>query len=114
MLRKGMIGLFFASALTFSAAGAVVVVRVAPPIEAVETRGNAPSPGHVWIGGYQRWDGSAYALVPGRWDTPPRPGARWVAHRHATFGRVSSIPNTNAAEAACTFGTTIPSEQYCR
>ena len=81
MLRKGIIGLFFASALTFSAAAAVVVVRVAPPIEVVETRGVAPSPGHVWIGGYQRWDGSAYAWVPGRWDTPPRPGARWVAHR---------------------------------
>jgi tetratricopeptide (TPR) repeat protein len=31
---------------------------------------------------------------------------------HATLSRVSSIPKTNPAEAACTFGTTILSEQY--
>jgi hypothetical protein len=33
---------------------------------------------------------------------------------HATFSRVSSIPNTNAALAARTFGTTILSEQAAR
>ncbi len=32
---------------------------------------------------------------------------------HATFSRVSSTPDTNPAEAACTFGATVPSEQYC-
>jgi len=81
MLRKGFIGLFIASALTLSAAAAEVVVRIAPPAAIVETRGVAPGPGYVWIGGYQRWDGAAYAWNAGRWEAPPRPGARWVAHR---------------------------------
>jgi hypothetical protein len=81
MLRKGLMGLVFASALVFNAGAAEVVVRVAPPVAIVETRGSAPGPGYVWIGGYHRWDGAAYAWAPGRWDAPPRPGARWVAHR---------------------------------
>jgi hypothetical protein len=81
MLRRGLIALVFASALTFSAAAAEVVVRVAPPAAIVETRGVAPGPGYIWIGGYHRWDGAAYVWVPGRWDRPPRPGAHWVAHR---------------------------------
>jgi hypothetical protein len=81
MLRKGLIGLVFASALTLSAVAADIVVKIAPPAAVVETRGAAPGPGYVWIGGYQRWDGNAYVWVPGRWETPPRAGARWVAHR---------------------------------
>jgi hypothetical protein len=81
MLRKGLMGLVLASALTFSAAAAEVVVKIGPPAPIVETRGVAPGPGYVWIGGYHRWDGSAYAWVPGKWEQPPRPGARWVAHR---------------------------------
>ncbi len=35
-------------------------------------------------------------------------GAGGSACRHATFSRVSSVPNKNAAEAAYTFGATIP------
>jgi hypothetical protein len=31
---------------------------------------------------------------------------------HATSSRVSIIRNTNAAEAACSFGTTSLNEQY--
>ena len=81
MFGTRFIGLIFATALTFSAAAAEVVVRVAPPAAVVETRGASPGAGYVWIGGYQRWGGSAYAWVPGRWEAPPRPGARWVAHR---------------------------------
>lgn len=81
MLRKGLIGLVFAGALTFSAVGAEVIVRVAPPAPIVETRVAAPGAGYVWIGGYHQWNGSAYAWVPGRWALPPRPHARWVAHR---------------------------------
>lgn len=81
MLRRGLIGLVFASALTFSAAAEEIVVRVAPPPVVVETRGRPPGAGYIWIAGYQRWDGHAYAWFPGRWELPPRPGARWVAHR---------------------------------
>ena len=86
MLRRGLIGLVFASALTFSAGAAEVIVRVAPPAAIVETRPVAPGAGYVWIGGYHRWDGAAYAWVPGRWVLPPRPRARWVAHRWVRRG----------------------------
>src|ERR1700733_3987127 len=81
MLRKGLIGLVFATALTFSAASAELIVKVAPPAAVVETRGVAPGPNYVWVPGYQQWNGSAYVWVPGKWETPPRPGERWVAHR---------------------------------
>ena len=86
MLRRGLLGLVFASALTFSAGAAEVIVRVAPPAAIVETRPVAPGAGYVWIGGYHRWDGAAYAWVPGRWELPPRPRARWVAHRWVRRG----------------------------
>jgi hypothetical protein len=81
MFYKRLIGLVFAGGLTFSAAMAEVVVRVAPPVAVVETRGVAPGAGYVWINGYHRWDGNAYAWNAGRWEMPPRPGQRWVAHR---------------------------------
>ncbi len=78
---KRIIGLaVFACALTFSAAGEVVV-RIAPPAAVVERRGMAPGPGYVWINGYHRWDGNAYSWNAGRWERPPRPHARWIAHR---------------------------------
>ena len=80
MLRKGLIALAFASALTFSAVAAEVVVRVAPPAAVVETRGAAPGPNYVWVDGYQQWNGNAYVWVPGKWEVPPRAHARWVAH----------------------------------
>jgi hypothetical protein len=48
----------------------------------VETRPARPSPAHVWIAGYHRWDGNAYAWTPGRWEAPPRPHAVWVAPRY--------------------------------
>jgi len=81
VVYKRLIGLVFAGGLAFSAAMAEVVVRVAPPVAVVETRGMAPGPGYVWINGYHRWDGNAYAWNAGRWELPPRRHARWVAHR---------------------------------
>jgi len=63
------------------AQAAEVVVKVAPPRVKVEHRGVAPSREHVWIGGYHRWDGHAYAWEPGRWERRPRPRAVWVAPR---------------------------------
>lgn len=63
-----------------------IIVNVAPPRAIVERRPRAPSHGHVWIAGYHRWDGHAYAWVPGRWELPPHPHGVWVAarweHRH--------------------------------
>jgi hypothetical protein len=66
-----------------------VVVTVKPPRLVVEHRPARPSPRHVWIGGYHRWDGNAYAWEPGRWEVPPREHAVWVAprweHRHGGY-----------------------------
>jgi hypothetical protein len=68
-------------------AGARVYVRIGPPAPIVEVRPGAPSPRHLWIPGYHRWDGRAHVWVPGRWELPPShyrvwaPG-HWVHHRH--------------------------------
>ena len=78
---KRLIGLVFAGALAFSAAAADIVVRIGPPRVVVERRAPAPSRQHVWVSGYQRWDGNRYDWSPGRWEQPPRPRAHWVAHR---------------------------------
>jgi hypothetical protein len=70
-------------ALTFlpAASFAQVIVRIAPPAPIVERRPPPPDRGYVWIDGYHRWDGARYVWVGGRWDRPPHPGQRWVAHR---------------------------------
>jgi hypothetical protein len=60
------------------AEGAHVYVKVAPPAPRVEVRVVAPSAGHVWIGGYHRWNGTAYVWFPGRYELPPRHGQVWV------------------------------------
>ena len=80
MVLKRVIGLIFAGGLIFSAAAADFVIRIAPPRVQVQKRDRAPGPGYVWIQGYQSWDGRGYAWVPGRWEQPPRPRGRWVAH----------------------------------
>jgi WXXGXW repeat (2 copies) len=82
MLKKLLVGSAFGLLLSVgTVCAADVIVKVAPPAAVVETRPVSPGPNYVWIGGYQKWDGNAYVWVPGRWDVPPRPGARWVAHR---------------------------------
>jgi hypothetical protein len=45
MVYKKLIGLVFAGGLAFSAAAGEVVIRVAPPVAVVETRGAMPGPG---------------------------------------------------------------------
>jgi len=81
MLKKLIIGSAFGLLLSAGTMLAEVIVRVGPPAPIVEVRPARPAPGHVWIAGYHRWDGNAYVWVPGRWEAPPRPRARWVAHR---------------------------------
>ncbi|HEY3202745.1 MAG TPA: YXWGXW repeat-containing protein [Thermoanaerobaculia bacterium] len=95
-MRKKILRLPLISAIVLAAsfcaipAGALprIYVRIAPPTPPAEVRVVAPGPGHVWIGGYHRWDGRAYIWVPGRWVLPPRPHALWVpGHwRHAHRG----------------------------
>jgi WXXGXW repeat (2 copies) len=80
MVIKRLIGLVFAGALAFSAAAADIVVRIAPPRVRVERRPPPPGRNYVWVSGYHRWEGNTYVWTPGRWEQPPRPRARWVAH----------------------------------
>ena len=79
-MLKRVMGLVFAGALAFSASAADIFVSVRPPHVIVEKRGVRPGSRHVWVTGYHRWDGRAYAWVPGRWEEPPRSRAHWVAH----------------------------------
>src|SRR5690349_16766591 len=58
---------------------AELVIKVRPPISIHERRTVRPSPRHVWVGGYHRWDGRAYVWEKGRWEEPPRVHAVWVA-----------------------------------
>jgi hypothetical protein len=77
LLRYIVFGLV---ALSSQIAAAQTVIRVAPPPPVhVGVVGRAPGPGYVWVEGYQRWNGSRYVWVGGRWVRPPRPGAVWVA-----------------------------------
>src|SRR5579872_2486424 len=85
-IKRMCLGVVFAGVLATSAMAADVVIRVGPPRPLVERRVVAPGPGYVWIGGYHRWDGNAYVWVPGRWELPPRPRARWVEHRYVRRG----------------------------
>ena len=82
MILKRLLGLVFVGVLALGTAAAEIVVRIAPPRVHVERRGRAPSRNHVWVSGYQRWDGNAYSWNQGRWEQPPRPRARWVAHHY--------------------------------
>lgn len=90
---KRCLGILTLAAVTLlpavpASAGARVYVRVGPPAAVVEVRTVAPDRHHVWIPGYHRWSGQAYAWVPGRWDLPPAhrttwvPG-HWVQHRRS-------------------------------
>ena len=81
MLRKALLSSAFGLFMAIGAANAQVVVQIAPPRPLVEVRPVAPGPNYVWTPGYHHWDGHAYAWSAGAWVVPPRPHARWVAHR---------------------------------
>lgn len=86
-MRNKLMGCIFAGCLMAGGAMAAdVVIRIAPPRPIVERRVPAPGPGYVWVNGFHRWDGRAYAWVPGRWEQPPRRHAKWVAHRYVKRG----------------------------
>ncbi len=63
-----------------AAQAASVYVQIAPPPVIVEHYGPPPSPRHVWVPGYYRWDPVAirYVWVRGYWAVPPHPGWVWV------------------------------------
>ena len=78
-MRKLFLSSMFMLAVGISIAQAQVVVKIAPPRAVVEHRSARPSRDHVWINGYHRWDGKAYAWEPGRWEKRPNSHAVWVA-----------------------------------
>jgi hypothetical protein len=81
MFRIRLLGVILAGGLALQLGAQEVIVRTAPPRAIVETRGVRPSRDHVWISGYHNWNGTAYAWSPGRWEVPPHPHQRWVAHQ---------------------------------
>lgn len=87
LIFTGVLATAFAPSVAHAAAR--VYVRVGPPAAIVEVRTAAPSPRHVWIAGYHRWDGNAYVWAPGRWELPPPKRSAWVAGhwtRHPDHG----------------------------
>jgi hypothetical protein len=40
-----------------------------------------PSSDYVWIPGYWAWRLGQQQWIAGHWETPPHPGAKWVAPR---------------------------------
>lgn len=82
-MRKLMLFSLFAFAVgigTAQASGVVITLR--PPKVQVEHRGPPPDKHHVWVGGYHKYDGHAYAWEKGRWEAPPHAKAVWVAPRY--------------------------------
>ena len=80
-MRKQLLTAAFASIFAIAtAAVAQVYVRVGPPPPRHEVMPPPPHehPGWVWHEGYHRWDGHAYAWVPGTYVAPPYEHARWV------------------------------------
>jgi hypothetical protein len=77
LLVAGMLQVVPASAATR------VYVRIAPPVEVVETRPAAPHAGWVWRPGYHRWNNKHYEWVRGSWVKPPSGRSVWVAGRWA-------------------------------
>lgn len=92
--RTALAGAFLSLVLFAPPASAArVVVKVGPPAVRVEARGHAPSPRHVWVGGYWKWNGSAHVWVAGSWNVPPRHGAVWVdGHWRKAYGGWEWIP----------------------
>lgn len=50
----------------------------APPAPQAESRSDAPSTAHVWIGGFWGRRAGAWVWIPGRWALPPAHRCRWI------------------------------------
>src|SRR5947207_12371794 len=62
-----------------SGTGAEIIVHMAPPPPREEAIiGVAPSPSHVWVGGYWTRHHSSWYWVRGSWVVRPRPAVTWT------------------------------------
>jgi hypothetical protein len=86
MHKRFLSGLLLLSSSLSVALAADVVINVRPPKAVVEERGPRPDKEHVWVNGYQRWDGHGYAWEKGRWEKPPHAHASWVAPKYTHHG----------------------------
>ena len=81
MIKQILTGMILAAGLAVTASAADVVIRVGPPRNQVERRSVSPGRDYVWQPGYHNYSGNAYSWTNGRWEQPPRRGARWQQHR---------------------------------
>lgn len=81
MIKNIITGLILAAGLAITASAADIIVRIGPPRNQVERRPVSPGRGYIWQPGYQNWNGNSHVWVGGRWEQPPRRGARWESHR---------------------------------
>jgi hypothetical protein len=78
-VKRNLLLATFGLALALGSANAQVYVRIGPPPPRREVIVPRPSPRHVWVAGYHRWDGNAYVWEPGAWVVPPQPNYHhWV------------------------------------
>lgn len=62
---------------------AQVRINIAPPQPIYEVPPAAPSPAHVWVPGYWRWEAgpNKHVWTPGSYQLPPAAGNIWYPHR---------------------------------
>jgi len=65
----------------------VVYAPQGPPRPRFERRAPPPGQGYVWVPGAWTWNGSQHVWGAGRWETPPRPRARWMSPQWRRHGR---------------------------
>jgi hypothetical protein len=79
-MKLSLASLLLALALSpFAASAQQILTNAPPPPPIPETQGAAPSPQHVWVGGYWTWSGAQYTWTQGHWEVPQQQGNAWEA-----------------------------------